>query len=106
MKGVFIMYQVIIVDDEAKIRSGLVNLFPWSQLGFEVAGCFANGKEAYEFILGNHVDLILSDIRMPMDWNCQKSFLQRGRSGLFFSADTRISTMSDGLCAAVPLTIS
>lgn len=60
------MYQVIIIDDEAKIRSGLVNLFPWSQLGFEVAGCFANGKEAYEFILGNHVDLILSDIRMPI----------------------------------------
>ena len=28
------MYQVIIVDDEAKIRNGIAGLFPWSQLGF------------------------------------------------------------------------
>ena len=38
------MYQVIIVDDEAKIRNGIAGLFPWSQLGFEIAGCFSNGK--------------------------------------------------------------
>lgn len=60
------MYQVIIVDDEVKIRTGLVNLFPWNQLGFEVAGYFPNGREAYEFTLANHVDLVLSDIRMPI----------------------------------------
>lgn len=60
------MYQVIIVDDEVKIRTGLVNLFPWNQLGFEVAGYFLNGREAYEFTLANHVDLVLSDIRMPI----------------------------------------
>lgn len=60
------MYQMIIIDDEAKIRSGLVNLFPWNQLGFEIAGNFSNGKEAYEFVLKNSVDLILSDIRMPI----------------------------------------
>ena len=41
------MYQVIIVDDEAKIRNGIAGLFPWSQLGFEIAGCFSNGKAAY-----------------------------------------------------------
>ena len=60
------MYQVIIVDDEAKIRNGIAGLFPWSQLGFEIAGCFSNGKAAYEYTLANHVDLILSDIRMPL----------------------------------------
>lgn len=60
------MYQVIIVDDEAKIRSGLASLFPWNQLGFEIAGCFSNGKAAYEYTLANHVDLVLSDIRMPI----------------------------------------
>lgn len=60
------MYQVIIVDDEAKIRNGIAGLFPWSQLGFEIAGCFSNGKAAYEYTLANHVDLILSDIRMPI----------------------------------------
>lgn len=65
-KGSLRMYQVIIVDDEAKIRNGIAGLFPWSQLGFEIAGCFSNGKAAYEYTLANHVDLVLSDIRMPI----------------------------------------
>jgi len=57
---------MIIAEDESKIRNGLANLFPWNQLGFEIAGCFPNGKEAYEFACQNTVDLILSDIRMPI----------------------------------------
>ena len=60
------MYQVIIADDEAKIRSGLANLFPWNQLGFEITGSFSNGRDAYDFALSTPVDLILSDIRMPL----------------------------------------
>ena len=60
------MYQVIIADDEAKIRSGLANLFPWNQLGFEITGSFSNGRDAYDFALSSPVDLILSDIRMPL----------------------------------------
>lgn len=60
------MYQVIVVDDEAKIRSGIAHLFPWKQLGFEIAGVFANGKEALDFLELHPVDLILSDIRMPL----------------------------------------
>lgn len=60
------MYQMIIVEDETKIRNGLANLFPWDQLGFEIVGCFANGQEAYDFVRSNHVDLVLSDIRMPI----------------------------------------
>ena len=65
------MYQVIIADDETKIRSGLANLFPWNQLGFEITGSFSNGRDAYDFALSNPVDLILSDIRMPSwtDWS-------------------------------------
>ena len=60
------MYQVIIADDEAKIRSGLANLFPWNQLGFEIAAVCSNGKEALDFAMENPVDLVLSDIRMPI----------------------------------------
>ena len=47
------MYQVIIADDEAKIRSGLANLFPWNQLGFEIAAVCSNGKEALDFAMEN-----------------------------------------------------
>lgn len=60
------MYQVIIADDETKIRNGLAHLFPWGQLGFEIAGCFPNGRDAYDFARKHPVDLILSDIRMPV----------------------------------------
>ena len=38
------MYRIIIVDDEPKIGEGLVHLFPWGNLGFEVAGFFYGRK--------------------------------------------------------------
>lgn len=60
------MYQLIIVDDENKLRHSLAQLFPWQQFGFEVSGIFANGKDAYDYCLTHRIDLILSDIRMPI----------------------------------------
>ncbi|WP_018931255.1 response regulator transcription factor [Gracilibacillus lacisalsi] len=60
------MYKMIIVDDEAEIRIGLANYFPWNQLGFEVVYQCVNGKQALEYIEQNEIDLILTDIRMPI----------------------------------------
>ncbi|QGH33816.1 response regulator [Gracilibacillus salitolerans] len=60
------MYKMIIVDDEAEIRIGLSNYFPWNQLGFEVVYQCVNGKQAIEYIEQNTIDLILTDIRMPV----------------------------------------
>lgn len=59
-------YSLIIVDDEEKIREGLVNLFPWNQQGFNVSNQFSNGKHALEYIEKNHVNVVLTDIRMPI----------------------------------------
>lgn len=59
------MYKMIIVDDEAEIRFGLKNYFPWNELGFEVVHACANGKEALEYIDNHPVNLVLTDIRMP-----------------------------------------
>jgi len=59
------MYQVLIVDDEAEIRNGLSLYFPWNSLSFEVAGTAGNGVEALDFIERNHVDVLVSDIKMP-----------------------------------------
>lgn len=89
------MYQVIIADDEAKIRGGIVNLFPWKQLGFEIAGSFSNGKEAWEFTLSHPVDLILTDIRMPiMDGlELSEQLLPHTKAKIIFSAATRILNM-------------
>ncbi len=51
---------------EEEIRLGLKNYFPWNQLGFEVTHDCENGEEALLFIKKNNIDIILTDIRMPI----------------------------------------
>lgn len=59
-------YQLLIVNDEYEIRTGLANYFPWSDIGFEVAGECGNGREALEFMDSHPIHVILCDIRMPV----------------------------------------
>ncbi|WP_258168728.1 response regulator, partial [Paenibacillus sp. AR247] len=59
------MYKVFIVDDEAVVRDGLKRTIGWQELGFELIGDYANGREALEAIDLNMPDLIISDISMP-----------------------------------------
>ncbi len=55
---------LVIVDDERIIREGLRDMVDWRALGFRVAACFEDGREALEFIESNRVQAILTDIRM------------------------------------------
>lgn len=57
---------MILVEDDDQIRSGLGGFFPWEQLGFVMAGCFENGLQALEYVRSHPVDVILTDIRMPV----------------------------------------
>lgn len=60
-------YKIIIADDEPRIREGLINLFPWSSLGFEIAADFSNGQEVLNYLKDHdNVDVILTDIQMPV----------------------------------------
>lgn len=60
------MYRIIIVDDEPKIGEGLVHLFPWENLGFEVAAFFTDGKTALDHINSHQdIDVVMTDIQMP-----------------------------------------
>lgn len=60
------MYRAQIVDDEPIVLLGLKNLIPWESLGFTVV-CYAqNGQEAYEQYCSDHIDLIITDIEMPI----------------------------------------
>lgn len=59
-------YQLLIVDDEYEIRTGLANYIPWDTIGFTVAGQCQNGREALDFISTHIVHTILCDIRMPI----------------------------------------
>ncbi|MFB9276220.1 response regulator transcription factor [Cohnella cellulosilytica] len=60
------MYQLLVVDDEFEIRNGISHYFPWSELGFVVAGEAENGKDALDFIRDHPVDAVLCDIKMPL----------------------------------------
>ncbi len=57
--------KVYIVDDEDIVREGLKEYVPWYDYGMEVVGTAENGREAYEFLSCNDVDLVISDIYMP-----------------------------------------
>jgi two-component system response regulator YesN len=60
------MYKLVIVDDEIEIRSGIAQYFPWQDIGFEVAYHCENGRIALDYMLNHEVDVVLSDIKMPI----------------------------------------
>lgn len=59
-------YQMILVEDDDQIRNGLSRFFPWEQLGFTMVACFENGLKALQYVRENAVDVILTDVRMPV----------------------------------------
>ncbi len=60
------MLRVMLVDDEPFIMQGLSVLIDWEGLGYKIVKMAANGGEAYEYLKENSVDLIISDISMPV----------------------------------------
>lgn len=60
------MLRIVIVDDEASIREGLAKMIGKESDRFLIAGSFSNGQEALGFISGEEVDLVITDIRMPL----------------------------------------
>lgn len=58
------MYQTIIVEDEDEIRLGLASYLPWAEMGYELVNDFSNGNGAINFLKNNHVDIVITDIRM------------------------------------------
>ncbi|SDS08639.1 two-component system, response regulator YesN [Paenibacillaceae bacterium GAS479] len=59
------MYKLILADDEAVFREGLMNTIDWNRHGFELIGDFANGRDALEAVHQLQPDLVLTDINMP-----------------------------------------
>ncbi len=58
------MYRVIIADDEPLVRSGLLLLYDWESLGFEITAMFDDGKEVLDYLENNQADVLLLDICM------------------------------------------
>ncbi len=60
------MYKVIVVEDENRIREGFLRLLNWKSLGFEIIGTARNGKEGLVLLNELKPDLAFIDINMPV----------------------------------------
>ncbi|MDQ6419779.1 response regulator [Paenibacillus sp. LHD-117] len=60
------MWRAIIVDDEPIIRFGIKASVDWSKEGVELVADCANGAEALQLLEKEPVDLLITDIKMPV----------------------------------------
>lgn len=58
-------YKVLLVDDEAEIRTGISSCINWEEFGFELVAEASNGMDAIEILEQIEADVVLTDIQMP-----------------------------------------
>lgn len=56
--------KILIIDDEPKIRNGLINLLS-AHKNWTVSGAFADAVSALKFMYESESDVIITDIQMP-----------------------------------------
>jgi len=59
------MYKVVVVEDEKRVRQGIVMGTDWSKINCLVMGEAANGEEGIALIRKCRPDIVITDIRMP-----------------------------------------
>jgi two-component system response regulator YesN len=60
------MHKVFLVDDEPFITEGLFDAVDWPAFGLEVVGTAENGEDALRRIRQMPVDILITDISMPL----------------------------------------
>lgn len=60
------MNKVMLVDDEKLILQGVLNIIEWDKLDLEVIHMAENGKDAFDKYIEEPVDIIITDINMPV----------------------------------------
>lgn len=60
------MLRLVIVDDEVLIREGLAKMIQKANSSFQVVGLFADGQDVLDVLPTLEVDVIITDIRMPL----------------------------------------
>lgn len=60
------MIKVMVVDDDHLVRKGFITMMPWQEHNLVVVGEAGNGKKALEFLETNQVDLLITDLAMPV----------------------------------------
>ncbi len=59
------MYKLLIVDDEAIIREGIINNVDFKAIGLQLVGSCENGVDALEVVKESQPDIVMTDINMP-----------------------------------------
>ncbi len=59
------MYRMLIVDDERVIRETISQHIDWTSLDVQILGTASNGLDAYDMIMDESPDIVMTDIRMP-----------------------------------------
>lgn len=60
------MLKVLVVEDEPPILRGICAKIKQAHTAFEVVGTASNGQEAIDFLNQNNVDIVFTDIYMPI----------------------------------------
>jgi len=59
------MYRLVVVEDENDVRSRIMDMVEKSEKKFSAVAEYSTGIDAYEGILSDNPDLILTDIKIP-----------------------------------------
>ena len=92
---------LLIADDEAVIRRGLLSL-DWKSIGITDVYSVANGVEAKELLLSTSIDLVIFDIRMPGFSGLELAQMVKERS---MDVDFQNLNMQDRQCDMVYMNI-
>ena len=60
------MARVFVVDDDKKVCECLEKLIDWQSLECEFVGTAHNGEQAYRMIEEHQVDIVITDLKMPV----------------------------------------
>jgi two-component system, response regulator YesN len=59
------MYKVLLVDDEINILEGIAAVVDWKSCGTSLVKKAQNGRMAFDYIMEDPPDIVISDIKMP-----------------------------------------
>lgn len=60
------MLKVLLAEDELFVRSGMRQFIDWEAHGFSLLAEATHGQEAWEIMQNNNIDILITDIRMPV----------------------------------------
>ncbi len=60
------MIKLLIVDDEPLVQAGIKSMINWEELNISIVGIASNGQSAYEMIQEYDVDIVITDVKMPV----------------------------------------